>query len=108
MEQNVKPRSTGVYGLRDVRDYKVYRLDSTGKYYAAHKTGGHVRRIQLSNRAEAELIATFKDHHFVEHINQLLEGAKRSGSINYFEEKRDARKVRAKNFNQMQASAVAV
>lgn len=81
---NTKPKhDTGVYGLRTVRNYKLYR--KAGAYYASLKTGNRIRRITLQNRATAEAVAAYPESQFCEHINQLLDAAKRCGSINYYE-----------------------
>lgn len=76
-----------VFGLRDVYPYKLYEKRHAGDiviFVGKRINSKQIQRVKVS-RGDALRIKDLPKSNFTEHCQQLLEGAKRAGSPNYFE-----------------------
>lgn len=76
-----------IHDLRDVGQFKLYEkrlLDKVEIFASKQVSKQKLQRVKIT-REEAKKIAGLPQSNFAEHIQQLIEGAKRAGSPNYFE-----------------------
>lgn len=72
-----------VFGLRTVRQYKLYRRGAV--YFAGCLGVEMMRRVRLANKAAAEALAPLPESEFAERVEFELQRAKRARSVDYYE-----------------------
>lgn len=74
------------HGLRDVTPYKLYELrgKQTEIFISRQVSSAKLQRVKIK-RADADKAVGLPKSNFVEFCAQMLDGAKRIGSPNYFE-----------------------
>lgn len=82
---NSKPHNS-IYGLRDVGQFKLYEKRIAGKVQilVSKQEDNKTQRVKVT-RADANRLQGLPKTTFAEECQQRLEGAKRAGSPNYFE-----------------------
>lgn len=80
-----KPHSP-IHGLRDVDQFKLYekRLADKVEILVSKQDNNKTQRVKVT-RADANRLQGLPKTNFAEECQQRLEGAKRAGSPNYFE-----------------------
>jgi hypothetical protein len=79
-------RHSPIHGLRDVGQFKLYekRLADKVEILVSKHFNNKIQRVKIT-RADAIKLQGLPKTNFAEECQQRLEGAKRAGSPNYFE-----------------------
>jgi hypothetical protein len=82
-----KKQHSPIHGLRDVGQFKLYEKRTNGKveiFVSNQVSQCKLIRVKITREC-ANKIASLPKSNFAESCQQLIEGAKRAGSPNYFE-----------------------
>jgi hypothetical protein len=81
-----KKQHSPIHGLRDVGQFKLYekRLADKVEILVSKHINNKIQRVKIT-RADAIKLQGLPKTNFAEECQQRLEGAKRAGSPNYYE-----------------------